>query len=76
LRRPAWDPGIRQRFQRHERRHRGASAGEGARQQGDEREKLQMGLLESAMGGDWPGVLMRSEALVRGSLTTGGGTCT
>jgi serine/threonine protein kinase/tetratricopeptide (TPR) repeat protein len=29
-----------------------------------EREKLQMGLLESAMGGDWPGVLMRSEALV------------
>ena len=29
-----------------------------------EREKLQMGLLESAIGGDWPGVLMRSEALV------------
>jgi eukaryotic-like serine/threonine-protein kinase len=28
-----------------------------------EREKLQMGLLESAIGGDWPGVLMRSEAL-------------
>lgn len=29
-----------------------------------ERERLQMGLLESAIGGDWPGVLMRSEALV------------
>jgi tetratricopeptide (TPR) repeat protein/TolB-like protein len=29
-----------------------------------EREKLQMGLLESATGGDWPGALMRSEALV------------
>ena len=29
-----------------------------------DREKLQLGLLESAMGGDWPGVLMRSEALV------------
>ena len=29
-----------------------------------DREKLQLGLLESAMGGDWPGMLMRSEALV------------
>ena len=29
-----------------------------------EREILQMGLLESAIGGDWQGVVMRSEALV------------